>query len=187
MSRVKIALDALEPCFTGWSEATKIYGVVVEQEQEQEQRQPRAVELIDVGVNLTHRQFDRDRDEVIDRAARAGVTTMVITGTTVPGSRSAAWLAKTRPGKLYATAGVHPHHAKDCGPNTIDDLRALAREKEIVAVGECGLDFNRNFSPPEVQERWFEAQLELAAELKLPLFMHERDASARFAEIYARH
>lgn len=144
-------------------------------------------ELIDIGVNLGHRSFDRDRNEVIARAQTAGVSVLVITGTSVPSSRSAASLAKSRPDVLYATAGVHPHHAKDCGPATIDELRALAQEKEVVAVGECGLDFNRNFSPPAVQERWFEAQLELAAELKMPVFMHERDASARFVEIMKKH
>ena len=79
--------------------------------------------------------------------------------------------------RRFATAGVHPHHAKDCDASTIDTLRALARRPEVVAIGECGLDFNRDFSPRDVQERWFEAQLELAAEVALPVFLHERDAA----------
>lgn len=157
--------------------------------------------LVDIGVNLTNRSFDRDRDAVIARAVAAGVRTMVITGTTEQGSREALALARSRGSGaggagsagagsageiLYATAGVHPHHAKDCGPGTIAALRKLAGEG-AVAIGECGLDFNRNFSPAAEQELWFEKQLELAVELKLPVFLHERDASVRFAELVKRH
>lgn len=146
-------------------------------------------ELVDIGVNLTHRSFDRDRDQVIARANHAGVRTLVLTGTSVAGSRAAADLARTRPGTLSATAGIHPHHAKDYPvlEAAIAELRALCAEEGVVAVGECGLDFNRSFSPHDVQERVFEAQLELAASLKKPLFMHERDASARFTAILKKH
>jgi TatD DNase family protein len=144
-----------------------------------------APHLVDIGVNLTNRSFDHDRERVLERASAAGVRTLVITGTTEEGSREAQHMARARPG-LFATAGVHPHHAKDCGPSTIEVLRGLAKDG-AVAIGECGLDFNRNFSPVGDQELWFERQLELAAELQLPVFMHERDASARFAELVARH
>lgn len=144
-------------------------------------------ELVDIGINLTHRSFDRDRDAVIARAASAGVTTLVITGTSVRESQRAAELARARPTTCFATAGVHPHHAKECDASTLDTLRTLAAETNVVAIGECGLDFNRNFSPPAVQERWFEAQLELAAELRLPVFLHERDAADRMVAILAKH
>src|SRR5688500_12414639 len=142
---------------------------------------------VDIGVNLAHRSFDRDRDAVIDRARQAGVGVLIITGTSVGDSERAAALARTRPGVLYATAGVHPHHAQECDARTIGALGALASDPAVVAIGECGLDFNRNYSPREDQEKWFEAQLELATELKMPLFLHERDASARMLEILARH
>jgi TatD DNase family protein len=144
-------------------------------------------ELIDIGVNLTHRSFDRDREHVIERARAAGVSTLILTGTTVAGSRSAALLAKTRPGTLYATAGIHPHHAKEATEKSFADLGVIAAAPEIVAVGECGLDFNRSFSPHDVQERVFEEQLQLARRLAKPVFMHERDASARFAAIMKNH
>ena len=139
-------------------------------------------DLVDIGINLTHRSFDRDRDAVLDRAVRAGVSTFVITGTSVPDSQRAAVLARARP-TCFATAGVHPHHASHCDDRTLESLRALAADPKVVAIGECGLDFNRMFSPAEVQVRWFEAQLELAAELGLPVFLHERDAADRMLAI----
>jgi TatD DNase family protein len=144
-------------------------------------------DLVDIGINLTHRSFDRDRDAVLDRAVRAGVSTLIITGTSVPDSERAAALARRRPATTFATAGVHPHHAKDCDARTLETLRALAEDPNVVAIGECGLDFNRNFSPPDIQERWFEAQLELAAEVALPVFLHERDAAERMLAILGRH
>ncbi len=144
-------------------------------------------ELIDIGVNLTHRSFERDRDAVIARATSAGVSTLIITGTSAYESERAAVLARQRPATCFATAGVHPHHAKDCDASTIDKLRALAADPNVVAIGECGLDFNRDFSPRDVQEKWFEAQLELAAEVALPVFLHERDAADRMLAILGRH
>ncbi len=144
-------------------------------------------DLVDIGINLTHRSFDRDREAVITRATGAGVTTLVITGTSAYDSERAAALARARPATCFATAGVHPHHAKDCDAGTIAALRALAADPNVVAIGECGLDFNRDFSPRDVQERWFEAQLELAAEVALPVFLHERDASERMLAILGKH
>ncbi len=145
------------------------------------------MELIDIGVNLTHRQFEKDRDQVIDRAVASGVVAMVITGTSERSSRSAKKLASARPGVLFSTAGVHPHDAKSCTKGTLGALRELAQAPEVVAIGECGLDYNRDFSPRLVQDRWFEAQLELAIELKLPVFLHERDSHDRFLEILRVH
>ncbi len=143
--------------------------------------------LVDIGANLTHASFRDDLDDVIRRAHEAGVETIIVTGTTVAESGRAAELASRHPQTLYATTGVHPHHARECDAGTIPALRALAALPRVVALGECGLDFNRNYSPHPAQEQWFEAQLELAAELGLPLFLHSRDAHPRFAEILKRH
>lgn len=139
--------------------------------------------LTDIGANLTHAAFRDDLDAVLERAHGAGVAPIVVTGTTVEESRRAAVLAQAHPGVLYATAGVHPHHARECGPDTIPALRALAAQPGVVAIGECGLDFNRNYSPHPDQEKWFVAQLDLASELHKPLFLHARDAHPRFAEL----
>lgn len=142
---------------------------------------------IDIGVNLCDKSFAKDLGEVIARAQEAGVQHMVVTGTTVDGSQSAQALAAQHPGLLSSTAGVHPHHAKDCDEATLGALRSLASHPEVVAIGECGLDYNRNFSPPDVQRHWFEAQVELACELQMPLFLHERDATADQVAILKRH
>jgi len=143
--------------------------------------------LVDIGANLTHNAFDPDREEVVARAQHAGVQTIIVTGTTIEESRQAAALARSHPGFLYATAGVHPHHARGCPPDTIPQLAEIATDPHVVAIGECGLDFNRNYSPRPDQEIWFVAQIELALSLDKPLFLHSRDAHPRFAEILKEH
>ena len=143
--------------------------------------------LIDIGLNLTHDSFDKDRDEVLQRATDAGMVAAILTGSTVDCSRHALDLARTKPGLLFSTSGVHPHHAVDCDESTIASLREIASAPEVVAIGECGLDFFRNYSPPETQEKWFDAQLELAVELQMPVFLHERDAHEPFARILQKH
>jgi TatD DNase family protein len=143
------------------------------------------VQLVDIGANLTHASFREDLDAVLDRARRAGVGTIIVTGTSIEESRRAAELAAAH--GLYATAGVHPHHARDCDAGTIPALRAIAALPQVVALGECGLDYNRNYSPHPDQEKWFVAQLELAAEVGKPLFLHSRDAHPRFAQILRHH
>ncbi len=140
-------------------------------------------ELIDIGANLAHDSFDHDRAAVLERADDAGVVQMVITGTSVDGSRAAAGLASLHPGRLYATAGMHPHHAGDFDDAALTAFRALCADPTVVAVGECGLDHFRNFSSPADQERAFLAQLELAAETGLPVFLHQRDAHDAFIRI----
>jgi TatD DNase family protein len=141
------------------------------------------MELIDIGVNLAHRRFDADREQVMARARAAGVTRQVITGTSVAGSHAAAALARQKPGELWSTAGIHPHDAKHASPEALSELRDLTRAPEVKAIGECGLDFDRNFSPPAAQEAAFEAQLELAAETGLPVFLHQRSTYERFLSI----
>ncbi|WP_319783083.1 TatD family hydrolase [Oceanisphaera sp. IT1-181] len=139
--------------------------------------------MIDIGVNLTDRQFDEDRDQVIARAKAAEVSALILTGTNLAASQIAADYAASQPGFCYATAGIHPHDAKSFDEQSLSALCALAQRTEVVAIGECGLDFNRDFSPRPQQEAVFEAQLALAAELQLPVFMHCRDAHQRFMDI----
>lgn len=141
--------------------------------------------MIDIGVNLTNGQFDKDRHDVISRAKGAGISALVLTGTSLEESQAVADYAATEPGFCYATAGIHPHDAKTFGDQSLTALRVLAARPEVVAIGECGLDYNRDFSPRPQQDAVFEAQLELAAELQLPVFMHCRDAHDRFLEILA--
>jgi TatD DNase family protein len=141
--------------------------------------------LVDIGANLTHAAFADDLEVVLARAHAAGVGTIVVTGTSVAESLAAAHLADAH--GLWATAGVHPHHARDCDDATIPALREIAAHPRVVAIGDCGLDYNRNYSPHPDQERWFVAQLELGVELGKPLFLHSRDAHPRFADIVRSH
>jgi TatD DNase family protein len=138
--------------------------------------------VIDIGANLTHTSFSHDRDEVIARARAHGVTELIVTGTSVEETRKAIDLA-SRHENIYCTAGVHPHHASQCDNKTIQEIKTLSENPSVVAIGECGLDFNRNYSPHPDQEKWFVAQLELAIELKKPAFLHSRDAHPRFSQI----
>ncbi|MBO9880791.1 TatD family hydrolase [Xanthomonas sp. D-109] len=136
--------------------------------------------LIDIGANLTHESFDRDRDAVLQRARAAGVAQLVVTGASREHSPLALQLAQQHPGLLYATAGVHPHHAVEYTAECDAELRALHAHAEVVAVGECGLDYFRDFSPRPAQHRAFERQLQLAVDTGKPLFLHQRDAHADF-------
>ena len=135
--------------------------------------------MIDIGANLTHSSFRDDLEAVVARARGAGVSTLIVTGTTVEESREAAEIAERF--DLHSTVGIHPHHAKDF-KNT-DELKSIASHPRVVAIGECGLDFNRNYSPHPAQEECFTAQIELGLSLQKPLFLHSRDAHPRFSEI----
>ncbi len=141
--------------------------------------------LTDIGVNLGAAQFAADRDAVVAGALAAGVRRLLITGTSLAESRTALALAAHY--RQFATAGVHPHHASEWTDAIAAELRGLCAQPRVVALGECGLDFNRNFSTPADQERAFHAQLALAAELGKPVFLHCRDASARFIAIYREY
>jgi TatD DNase family protein len=135
-------------------------------------------EFVDIGCNLAHDSFDRDFGTVVDDARAAGVKRIIVTGTSLTASVKAVELCSARPDALYATAGIHPHHASLLDAHSLDALRHLLSNPAVVAVGECGLDFNRNFSAREAQLAAFAAQLELAADTGRPVFLHERDAHA---------
>lgn len=139
--------------------------------------------MIDIGVNLTNSRFDKDREAVIARSQQAGVKALILTGTSEDESLQALAMAHQWPGYCFSTAGVHPHDAKSVSDFSLPVIRELAADPAVVAVGECGLDFNRDFSPRPQQEAVFEAQLALAAELQKPVFMHCRDAHERFLAI----
>lgn len=139
--------------------------------------------MIDIGVNLTNARFQKDLASVIENAQQAGVHNLLVTGTSIAESEQALALCQQYPDYLFCTAGIHPHDAKTFNEHSLDTLRQLASQPQVKAIGECGLDFNRNFSTPADQEHAFVQQLELAVELQLPVFMHQRDANARFIEL----
>ncbi|OQR97297.1 RNA 3'-terminal phosphate cyclase [Achlya hypogyna] len=146
--------------------------------------------IVDIGLNLAHGQFRKDLWTVLDRAVKAGVTTLVATGTDLKASAATIALIRRIQKRdlglqLACTVGVHPHNAGASPESLVAELRAMivANRDIAVAVGECGLDFNRDFSPRDAQIRVFRAQVELACELGLPLFCHERDAHASFLSV----
>lgn len=143
--------------------------------------------IVDIGANLTNKKFSRDLDQVIQRAREAGVTKIMVTGTSIHSTKEALRLTRLYPGTLYSTAGIHPHDAKSWDEDTCNEIKEAARSQECVAIGECGLDFNRNFSPPDTQIEVFEKQVLLACDLGKPLFLHERDAHKEMIEILLKY
>lgn len=145
------------------------------------------MKLVDIGVNLTSTQFGNDRSEVVRNAVQAGVHKMIVTGTNLYHSQEAQKLSLAYPNVLYSTAGMHPHHANDFDDAAIQAIVDLLQLPGVVAVGECGLDFNRNYSSRENQLSCYQAQLEIAVASGQPVFLHERDAHDDFLKILAKY
>ncbi|WVM93412.1 TatD family hydrolase [Halopseudomonas pachastrellae] len=135
------------------------------------------MEWIDIGVNLTDKAFAQDREAVLERAWQADVSQMLLTMTSLEQADSLLALCAEQPQRLFTTAGVHPHEARHWTTDSSRQLAALCAEPAVRAVGECGLDFNRDFSPRPAQIRALEKQLAVAVDTQLPVFLHERDAS----------
>lgn len=140
--------------------------------------------LIDIGANLSHECFSSDLDAVLDAARDCGIEHILVTGTSLDGSREAASLAHQYPGFLSSTAGVHPHEAARFSVETGEALSALAgSDPAVKAFGETGLDYFRDFSPRDQQREAFAAQLQLAEALGKPVFLHQRDGHEDFIQI----
>ena len=138
--------------------------------------------LVDSHCHLDLAHFDEDRAAVLQRARAAGVRRIVIPGIDVAQCRGALTLAEQTP-ELYVAVGVHPNSSGDFGPAMLDELRALAAHAKVVAIGEIGLDYYWDKVTPEQQAVAFRAQLALAAELGLPVIIHNRDASDDVAAV----
>ncbi len=141
------------------------------------------MDLVDIGANLAHDSFDDDRYDVLARARASGVGQIVLTGSSDDSNRGASELAASSAGYLLSTAGVHPHHAADYSDDSHRLIRELAELDHVVAVGECGLDYFRNFSPRDAQLEAFGRQLEIAVETGKPVFLHQRDAHEDYLEV----
>jgi TatD DNase family protein len=137
-----------------------------------------AVLLTDSHAHVNARHFSRDRDAVLQRARERQVGRIICPGTDIPTSESAVALAHEQPGVIYAGAGVHPHDTAGFSDETLVQVRQLAADPSVVAIGEIGLDFFRNLSPADDQRHAFAAQVALARELDLPIIVHNRDAHA---------
>lgn len=142
------------------------------------------IEYFDSHCHLTDAAFRDDREAVLHRAREAGVTRMVTIASNVADAGSALVLARSAEG-VWCTAGVHPHEAGQAAPDAMDAIRALAAEKQVVALGETGLDYHYDLSPREVQRGLFDAHLALGAEVGLPVVVHAREADDDIAAALA--
>lgn len=139
--------------------------------------------MIDIGANLAHDSFDDDLDTVLQEAREAGVERIILTGSSDQSNLETFVLAQKFPGFLHSTAGVHPHHAADYTDASETLIRDLLKNKEVIAVGECGLDYFRDIAPRDVQMRTFERQLNIARDSQKPVFLHQRDAHDDYLKI----
>ena len=144
------------------------------------------MELIDICFNFTSNAFRKDEADVVERANKAGVTRFILTGSNVEDSENALQLSKQYKG-MHSTAGVHPHLSKEFTEATTEQLHTLSNNHNVVAIGEAGLDYNRNYSTPQAQKYAFQKQLELATELGIPIFCHERDAYQDFVKLLQQY
>lgn len=144
------------------------------------------MKLIDTHCHLTFKQLAGDIEAVLERSKAAGIAGWVTVGTDLLHSRKSVELAN-RFENMYAAAGIHPHDAKDVTEDTLSELEKLSRNEKVVAIGETGLDFHYNFSPPQIQKKVFAQHLGLADKLNLPVIVHCREAFDETMEILAQH
>lgn len=140
------------------------------------------MKLFDSHCHLDDRSYRNDMESVLERAAAADVEKIMLVGITEKNSKKLVEMAEQYP-VFYSSVGIHPHDASSCSDEAIDRLKGIAKNPVVKAWGETGLDFNRMFSPKDIQEKWFEKQVEAAFELNLPLIFHERDTEGRFLEM----
>lgn len=143
--------------------------------------------MIDIGANLTNSVFTDDLGEVLNRAKREGVQHIVVTGTNIQESQYAIALATKHGAYLSATVGIHPHNADGVKSDWLETLEELTSSPHVVAVGEMGLDFCRDYSGRDAQRQVFEAQLDLAARVELPVFVHDRDTDGEVLAVLRRY
>ena len=144
------------------------------------------MKLFDSHCHLDDKSYSQDLQKVLNRAHNAGVIRVMTIGVNQKTSSQAVLLAEQNP-EIYASVGVHPHDAKNCSLSVIENLVSLSKHPKVRAWGEIGLDYNRMYSPKADQEKWFQKQLEIAAQLDLPVIFHERDSNGRFLEILKNH
>ncbi len=137
--------------------------------------------MTDTHAHINAPAFAADLPQVVARATAAGLTAIIVVGVDVPSSQAAVAVAAQYP-NCWATVGIHPHEANSCTPETLRQLEALARAPKVVAIGETGLDYYRNYAAKPTQQEAFAAQLDLAARLRLPAVVHMREA---YADVYA--
>jgi TatD DNase family protein len=133
--------------------------------------------LVDTHCHLDFERFDHDRDQVVARAAETGVMRIIVPALDLNNCPDVLKLAETYPA-IYAAVGVHPNSSSGWQDNWADTIRGFAQHEKVVAIGEIGLDYFRDHAPKEIQHRALKVQLDLAADLDLPVIIHNRESSA---------
>lgn len=142
--------------------------------------------LIDSHAHLTADRFDRDRDQVIRNLRKDGLEAVITSGSSVASSVAAVALAK-KYNNIYATVGIHPNNTDDMDENTIAMLESLAKNEKVIAIGEIGLDYHYDYSPKDIQRKWFVEQIKLAKALSLPIVVHDREANLDTYEVISEY
>ncbi|HEX2983957.1 MAG TPA: TatD family hydrolase, partial [Ignavibacteriales bacterium] len=142
--------------------------------------------FVDTHTHLFYPNFSGELDEILDRAKSSGVDYMLIPAVDLASSVQAVELAEKYK-EIYAAVGVHPHDVKEWDDSLLKEIETLAQSKKVVAIGEIGLDYYYDFSPRDIQIKALEAQLELALKLKLPVIVHNREASKDILEIFRKY
>jgi len=141
------------------------------------------MELMDTHAHLDLPEFARDLADVLQRAAQAGVGRIICVGTTLESSRQCVELARRFPGRIYASAGIHPNHCGEAASDDLDGIKHLARLSEVVAIGETGLDLHHTYAPPELQEQYLQEHVRLAVTVGKPLIIHARRADTQLLRV----
>ena len=143
--------------------------------------------LIDIGANLTHPELYNQLDKIVENIKTADIKKVIITSSNLGDTKTTLNIINLYPDLFYTTVGFHPHNAKDFSLEDVDKIHDYGKDKNIVAIGECGLDYYREYSTKEQQIYCFEEQLSIAESLELPLFLHERHAHKDFSKILKSH
>ena len=150
--------------------------------------------LTDIGVNLNSKRYNSNREDILKSAFKDKVKNIIsISNSAKDFNYNITYCKKYINNKdscnIYCTIGVHPHNTKELNDNKFKGIKTIINKNKniVVAIGECGLDYNRMFSPQDVQKKWFEEQVKLSIELKMPLYLHERDAHDDFLEILSKY
>ena len=138
--------------------------------------------LFDIGANLTHESFNEDLKEIIDESIESNINKICITGCDIDDSKKALSIAQSFPEHLISTCGIHPHYADKFNDSSAQKIKEIAGNKLVKAIGETGLDFNRNYSSRKNQLHSFQKHIEIANDLELPLFLHQRDSHKDFLD-----
>lgn len=144
------------------------------------------MKLFDSHCHLDDSSYKKDFSQVLERSREAGVDTIMLVGITEKNSAQLVSMAEANP-MFYCSVGIHPHDASQATDQALESLKQLAAHPKVKAWGETGLDFARMYSPQDVQEHWFERQMQTAVQLNLPLIFHERDSKGRFLEMVTSH